>query len=107
MTATRAGYRLEAERLGAGLPPLLLAALRIADTVAPGFHGRRRSGPGDAFWQFRHYRAGDPVRSIDWRRSARADPVFVRENRSEGHTSELQSLMRISYAGFWLKKTNV
>src|SRR3546814_4994289 len=25
-------------------------------------------------------------------------------NRSEEHTSELQSLMRISYAGFWLKK---
>src|SRR3546814_8627570 len=24
--------------------------------------------------------------------------------RSEEHTSELQSLMRISYAGFWLKK---
>src|SRR3546814_1123769 len=97
MTATRAGYRLEAERLGAGLPPLLLAALRIADTVAPGFHGRRRSGPGDAFWQFRHYRAGDPVRSIDWRRSARAD-------RSEEHTSELQSLMRISSAVLCLQK---
>src|SRR3546814_5339908 len=26
--------------------------------------------------------------------------------RSEEHTSELQSLMRISYAVFWLKKTN-
>src|SRR3546814_6490923 len=25
-------------------------------------------------------------------------------DRSEEHTSELQSLMRISYAGFWLKK---
>lgn len=83
MTATRAGYRLEAERLGAGLPPLLLAALRVADTVAPGVHGRRRSGPGDAFWQFRHYQPGDAVRSIDWRRSARADPVFVRENEWE------------------------
>src|SRR3546814_3394441 len=28
------------------------------------------------------------------------------ENRSEEHTSELQSLMRISYAVFCLKKTN-
>src|SRR3546814_6329465 len=26
------------------------------------------------------------------------------DGRSEEHTSELQSLMRISYAGFWLKK---
>src|SRR3546814_5711192 len=31
-------------------------------------------------------------------------PAFVfEESRSEGHTSELQSLMRISYAAFWLK----
>src|SRR3546814_9723146 len=28
------------------------------------------------------------------------------DDRSEGHTSELQSLMRISYAVFCLKKTN-
>src|SRR3546814_7116302 len=32
-------------------------------------------------------------------------PVFARE-RSEEHTSELQSLMRISYAVFCLKKNN-
>src|SRR3546814_1819819 len=30
---------------------------------------------------------------------------FVKGKRSEEHTSELQSLMRISYAGFCLKKT--
>src|SRR3546814_4964297 len=30
----------------------------------------------------------------------------LRENRSEEHTSELQSLMRISYAVFCLKKKN-
>src|SRR3546814_8294278 len=30
--------------------------------------------------------------------------VFVGEHRSEAHTSELQSLMRISYAVFCLKK---
>src|SRR3546814_6126286 len=32
--------------------------------------------------------------------------VHVDERRSEEHTSELQSLMRISYAVFCLKKTN-
>src|SRR3546814_4282554 len=31
---------------------------------------------------------------------------FLYENRSEEHTSELQSLMRISYAVFCLKKKN-
>src|SRR3546814_3308338 len=34
------------------------------------------------------------------------EPVQAREPRSEEHTSELQSLMRISYAAFCLKKKN-
>src|SRR3546814_4180397 len=33
-------------------------------------------------------------------------PIDVFQTRSEEHTSELQSLMRISYAVFCLKKTN-
>src|SRR3546814_1325503 len=33
-------------------------------------------------------------------------PVLLRHRRSEEHTSELQSLMRISYAVFCLKKKN-
>src|SRR3546814_7847679 len=33
-----------------------------------------------------------------------AGTAFTTRNRSEGHTSELQSLMRISYAVFCLKK---
>src|SRR3546814_4832532 len=32
--------------------------------------------------------------------------IFLNSRRSEEHTSELQSLMRISYAGFCLKKKN-
>lgn len=75
--------RIEAERVASTLPPLLLAALKVADTVAAGLHGRRRSGPGDSFWQYRPYQWGDNARSIDWRRSARSDPVFVRENEWE------------------------
>src|SRR3546814_1358339 len=35
---------------------------------------------------------------------AQLRPHFDAENRSEEHTSELQSLMRISYAVFCLKK---
>src|SRR3546814_1769002 len=37
---------------------------------------------------------------------AAAGPVRVHDQRSEEHTSELQSLMRISYAVFCLKKKN-
>src|SRR3546814_3084874 len=34
------------------------------------------------------------------------DSIFIIRKRSEEHTSELQSLMRISYAVFCLKKKN-
>src|SRR3546814_7864004 len=36
----------------------------------------------------------------------RAYPAFLAIDRSEEHTSELQSLMRLSYAVFCLKKKN-
>src|SRR3546814_9882159 len=39
-------------------------------------------------------------------RSLKAQPVLDGTVRSEEHTSELQSLMRISYAVFCLKKQN-
>src|SRR3546814_1874861 len=38
------------------------------------------------------------------RRFQRASPAYPQSPRSEEHTSELQSLMRISYAVFCLKK---
>src|SRR3546814_5423597 len=39
--------------------------------------------------------------------AAAADPAIHRAARSEEHTSELQSLMRISYAVFCLKKKKI
>ncbi len=71
--------RQQAQDLAATLPPLLVAAQRVAQTVAPGAHGRRRAGLGDDFWQFRPYQPFDAVRSIDWRRSAMGHTTFVRE----------------------------
>lgn len=68
-----------AQDLAARLPPLLLAAERVAATVAGGTHGRRRSGAGETFWQYRHAQPGDPAGAIDWRQSARAQGLFVRE----------------------------
>ncbi len=72
-----------AEALGAHLPPLLVAAERVAATVAQGVHGRRRVGQGDSFWQFRPFLPGDAVTRIDWRQSARSDRHFVRETEWE------------------------
>ncbi len=75
---------LAAQALGAHLPPLLLAAERIAATVAQGVHGRRRVGQGDSFWQFRPLLPGEPASRIDWRRSARAERGhFVRQTEWE------------------------
>ncbi len=73
----------DAEALSERLPPLLVDAERIANTVAPGIHGRRRAGPGETFWQFRHHVAGDTASSIDWRQSAKSQSYFVRENEWE------------------------
>ncbi|MFN0113749.1 MAG: DUF58 domain-containing protein [Paracoccaceae bacterium] len=77
--ASPAGLRGDAEALAAALPPLLAGAEHLARTVQLGQHGRRRSGMGDEFWQYRPAHAGDEARSIDWRRSGRADSHFVRE----------------------------
>ena len=79
--------RQRAEHLAASLPPLLVAADRVAATVAQGVHGRRRVGQGETFWQFRQYEYGDRPETIDWRQSAKSDMVFVREMEWEAAQS--------------------
>lgn len=71
--------RPKAEGLASALPALLASAEALAATITLGEHGRRQAGTGEAFWQFRPAQAGDPLRRIDWRRSARGDQTFVRE----------------------------
>jgi uncharacterized protein (DUF58 family) len=76
-----------AEQLAATLPPLLVAAERVATTVAQGVHGRRRVGTGETFWQFRQYEPGDPVPRIDWRESAKSMRLYIRETEWEAAQS--------------------
>lgn len=78
-----AGAALRAEALAARLPPLVVAADRVAATVLQGVHGRRRAGQGDAFWQFRPFLPGDQVARVDWRQSAKSDRLFIRETEWE------------------------
>lgn len=75
--AARLRARSEAE--AAPLPPLLARAEQLAGTVLLGEHGRRRSGMGDDFWQYRPVMHGDARRDIDWRRSGKSDAEFVRQ----------------------------
>jgi uncharacterized protein (DUF58 family) len=69
------------------MPRLILEARRVAATVIHGLHGRRRAGPGENFWQYRRFVSGEPAARIDWRRSARDDHLYVREQEWEAaHT---------------------
>ena len=75
-------------RLRASLvPDLLVEARRIVSTVISGWHGRRKRGIGENFWQYRPYVEGEAMSRIDWRRSARDDHTYVRDNEWEAaHT---------------------
>jgi uncharacterized protein (DUF58 family) len=77
----------ESRTLAASLPRLVLEARRIAANVIHGLHGRRRAGAGESFWQYRRFVSGEPSQSVDWRRSARDDHLYVREQEWEAaHT---------------------
>ena len=77
----------ESRSLAASLPRLVLEARRIAANVIHGLHGRRRAGAGESFWQYRRFVSGEPAQRVDWRRSARDDHLYVREQEWEAaHT---------------------
>lgn len=76
---TSANLRGAADRLADAYPPLLIQSQRIANAIVQGAHGRRRSGPGADFWQYRQYSPGDSISRIDWRKSARAGKTLIRE----------------------------
>jgi uncharacterized protein (DUF58 family) len=69
------------------VPDLFVEAGRVANTVIGGWHGRRKRGIGENFWQFRPFGEGENVAAIDWRRSARDEDVYVRDREWEAvHT---------------------
>lgn len=83
-----AGNALARARLRASLvPDLLVEARRVVNTVISGWHGRRKRGIGENFWQFRPYVDGEAMARIDWRRSARDDHTYIRDREWEAaHT---------------------
>lgn len=77
----------KSRKLAARVPRLILEARRVASTLIHGLHGRRRAGPGENFWQYRRFTTGEPSNTVDWRRSARDDHLYVREREWEAsHT---------------------
>lgn len=101
--------RRRSEELAASFPPLLVAAERVASTVAQGVHGRRRVGQGETFWQYRRFEFGDSPQQIDWRRSARSDRLYVRQTEWEAAQSvwlwpDLSASMRYTSSRSLLEK---
>ena len=87
MNAVQPSLRDRAEQAAGALPPLMVAAERVASTVAQGVHGRRRVGQGETFWQFRQYQPGDPAGRVDWRESAKSQRLYIREHEWEAAQS--------------------
>ncbi|RFC65457.1 DUF58 domain-containing protein [Fulvimarina endophytica] len=76
-----------ARQRAALMPDLLVEANRVVSTVISGWHGRKRRGVGENFWQFRPFVDGEQVSRIDWRRSARDDHLYLRDREWEAaHT---------------------
>lgn len=78
---------VRARQRAALVPDLLIEARRVVNTVIAGWHGRRKRGIGENFWQFRPYVEGEARSRIDWRRSARDEHIYVRDREWEAaHT---------------------
>src|SRR3546814_8190350 len=84
-----------------GLPETMEAALRYdeaadADLLIEHAALLHPLIPGLDAWRFSHHIVGLSMYTPDGKQLL--GPVPIADNRSEEHTSELQSLMRISYA---------
>src|SRR3546814_6832941 len=97
-----------AELLGGGYSALTIEGVAVRARTSRPVIARRWTSRGDlALAAFRHQLKIRPL-TIPDESDIRAELIsyIVELYRSEEHTSELQSLMRISYAVFCLKKKN-
>jgi uncharacterized protein (DUF58 family) len=74
--------KAEAQALAGQIGSLTTRA-RAASAAHLGSAGRRRSGTGENFWQYRRHTQEDGAARIDGRRSAREENLFVRETELE------------------------
>src|SRR3546814_4400683 len=80
-----------------GIPVVFIGTNSMISLFSDVLRNARR-GCGLGVTEFQRFEKGDPI----WRMLV--ESLWEYQWRSEEHTSELQSLMRISYAVFCLKK---
>jgi len=65
------------------LPKIIFESSVLSRNIIEGLHASRISGKGEDFWQFKEYRQGDNLSSIDWRKSATLNKVLVKQKENE------------------------
>jgi hypothetical protein len=65
------------------LPKIIFDSAVLSRNIIEGLHASRVSGKGEDFWQFKEYRQGDSLSSIDWRKSAALNKVLVKQKENE------------------------
>ena len=65
------------------LPKIIFESSILSRNIIEGLHASRISGKGEDFWQFKEYRQGDSLSTIDWRKSATLNKVLVKQKENE------------------------
>ena len=65
------------------LPKVIFDSAILSRNIIEGLHASKVSGKGEDFWQFKEYRQGDSLSSIDWRKSAALNKVLVKQKENE------------------------
>ena len=65
------------------LPKIMFESSILSRNIIEGLHASRISGKGEDFWQFKEYRQGDSLSSIDWRKSAALNKFLVKQKENE------------------------
>ncbi len=65
------------------LPKIVFDSEVLSRNIIEGLHASRFSGKGEEFWQFKEYRRGDDISSIDWRKSAASSKILVKQKENE------------------------